>query len=117
VPCRGQLLQSFPRDTARILKAIMLGEAWFDWDDGNVDHIAEHGIRPDDGEDALRDPHRRRLPAERLVGEERWAAIGRTSSGRILFVVFTLRGRAIRIVTAYEATETEKRRHRRQRRR
>lgn len=90
----------------------MPGATWFEWDEDNVDHIARHDVEPDEAEDALRDPHRHLL----RKGDDR-LAIGRTPVGRILFVVFTLRGRAIRIVTAYDATEREKQQYRRQRRR
>ena len=34
----------------------------FDWDDGNIDHIAEHGVTPEEAEQALVD--RRRVPAD-----------------------------------------------------
>jgi len=29
--------------------------AVFDWDDGNVDHIAEHGVSPEEAEEAALD--------------------------------------------------------------
>jgi uncharacterized protein len=105
---------SADRERTRI---VMPGAAWFEWDAGNVDHIAEHGVEPEEAEEALRDPHRRRLPLDSSEGELRWSAIGMTSAGRVLFVVFTVRDRAIRVVTAYDGTETEKRQYRRQRRR
>lgn len=35
----------------------------FDWDESNADHIAEHGLEPEDVEDALLDPGRIGTPA------------------------------------------------------
>jgi hypothetical protein len=50
-------------------------DAWFAWDDSNVDHLAEHNIQPDEADDAL-DP--RRLPVDISAGKQRWSAIGMT---------------------------------------
>ena len=85
----------------------------FDWDDANVGHIAEHGIEPDEAEQALLDPHRRSATAYDTPTERRWAVIGATEARRILFVVYTRRGSAIRVVTARDALDRERRRYRR----
>jgi uncharacterized DUF497 family protein len=45
-------------------------------------------------------------------GEERRAIIGATSAGRIIVVVVTRRHDLIRVVTARDADEREKRRYR-----
>ena len=60
----------------------------FDWDEANTAHIARHGVRP---EEALTDPRRLVFRIRSQRGEERWAALGATEAGRILFVVFTRR--------------------------
>jgi len=39
------------------------------------------------------------------AGEERYKSLGATSRGRILIVVWTVRGRRIRPVTAYVASK------------
>ena len=85
----------------------------FDWDDGNVDHLARHGVTPEEAEEALLDPARIGVPAYSVEGEVRRAALGATEDGRVLFVVFTRRGRKVRIVTGRDATSREKRRYRR----
>ena len=82
----------------------------FDWDDANIDHIALHGIEPDDTEEAIRDPKRVRTRAQPGV-ETRSAVIGSTESGRILFVVYTYRGRKTRVVTAREAGQWQRRKY------
>jgi len=42
-------------------------------------------------------------------GEQRYAVLGATEVGRRLFVVFTRRHGAIRVISAREATDAEKR--------
>jgi uncharacterized DUF497 family protein len=38
-----------------------------------------------------------------IAGEQRYEAVGPTKSGRVLVVVFTLRGESYRPITAYPA--------------
>jgi uncharacterized DUF497 family protein len=84
----------------------------FDWDEANTAHIARHGVRPEEAEEALTDPRRLVLRIRSQAGEERWAALGTTEAGRILFVVFTRRRGRVRVITARDATPEEKRRYR-----
>jgi uncharacterized protein len=89
---------------------------WFEWDEGNIEHIARHGVEPWEVEQALLD--QRRVPAASYNegGERRRAVIGSTDAGRVLIVVYTRRERSIRVVTARDASETNKRHYRRRRR-
>jgi uncharacterized protein len=84
----------------------------FDWDNANIDHITQHNVVPSEVEDALIDPRRVGASPKKVSEEKRWAVLGNTSEGRILFVVFTRRAGMIRVVTARDATEQEKRRYR-----
>jgi uncharacterized DUF497 family protein len=61
----------------------------FDWDDANADHIARHDVRPKEAEEVLTDPRRVGMPAYNTPNETRWAMIGATLEGRLLFVIFT----------------------------
>jgi uncharacterized protein len=80
----------------------------FDWDDGNIDHIAKHEISPDEAEQVLlSDPLDVHFDPD-VNGEERWTYLGETNSGRILNVVITVRGEKVRVVTAYEAEKADK---------
>lgn len=81
----------------------------FDWDDGNVRHIARHAVKPVEAEEAILDTLAIMLEiqVEDNEEEERTKAIGRTSSGRILVTLFTFRGDAIRPITAYDATKRD----------
>lgn len=85
----------------------------FEWDEDNIEHVARHRVEPWEAEDALLDPGRLGTPAYRVGRETRRAALGATESGRILFLVFTSRGRRVRVITARDAETKEKRRYRR----
>jgi uncharacterized DUF497 family protein len=85
----------------------------FDWDASNVDHVGRHGVAPEEVEDALLDLRRMGVATCGPGGERRWAYTGSTEVGRVLFVVTTRRRRRVRIVTAREATERERRWYRR----
>ncbi len=86
----------------------------FDWDEGNIDDIREHGVDPYEAEEALLDPCRIPAPAYQVSGEVRRALLGATVGGRLLFIVFTHRRGQIRVITARDATARERRRYRRQ---
>jgi hypothetical protein len=74
----------------------------FDWDGGNTEHVAKHGIAPAEAEQVvLNEPID--LNFEVRSGEERIAQIGETDAGRILVVITTLRDDRIRVVTAIPA--------------
>ena len=81
-----------------------MDEQLFDWDDANIGHIAEHDVAPEEAEQVvLGDPME--LDFERTeLGEDRWSYIGETSLGRVLQVIFTMRGEKVRVVTAFKPT-------------
>lgn len=83
------------------------------WDEANIDHIARHGLEPEDVEEALLDPEGVPVAAYNAAGERRRGLVGATEFGRILYVVYTKREGAIRVVTARDANPREKRRYRR----
>lgn len=84
----------------------------FEWDEHNEEHALDHGVEPDEASEALLDPLRIGAPAYSAGDEQRWAALGATEDGRVLFVVFTRRKDRVRVVTARDATSREKRRYR-----
>jgi uncharacterized protein len=89
----------------------------FDWDNANIDHIAGHGVSPTEAEDAILDPDRIGAPARSTPTEKRRGIVGATEQGRILFVSYTFRDGAFRVVTAFDASEPLRRRYRREKRR
>jgi hypothetical protein len=84
----------------------MNGGLRFAWDAYNISHLALHDVRPDEAEQALSGDV---MDLEYLAtpdGEERWVAVGQTSAGRLLVLVWTmLEGGAYRPITAYPATK------------
>jgi uncharacterized protein len=79
------------------------GAEGFEWDAFNVGHIARHGVQPPEAEEALAGDARTIRSVVSGSGEERWLSVGSTSRGRLLAVVWTVRGTRVRVVTAYAA--------------
>jgi len=70
-------------------------------------NLRKHKVSFADAEAVFMDPlalHRVDPDAE---GEERFVAIGAGSAGHLLVVVYTLRGEAIRLISARRATSAE----------
>lgn len=83
--------------------------AGFDWDDGNVLHIARHEFTPDEVEEVFAGAHK-----VRRVREKTYIALGETFDGRLAFVVFCrLPGARIRVITARDMEANERRMFRR----
>lgn len=89
----------------------------FDWDDGNVEHIARHGVEPWEAEEAVADVRRAAFSAR---GENRAGVIGMTENGRMLVVIVDRverpEGTVRRVATARDTTEGEKKIYRRRNR-
>jgi len=81
--------------------------AGFDWDNANVGHILRHAVTPFEVEEATGGKHAI-IPARTVKRERRWKLFGKTASGRYLVVVFTLRRKLFRTVTAYEMDSVER---------
>lgn len=77
----------------------------FDWDGHNERHLAKHGISRSDAEDVLSGSHML-VEYQSEGGEQRWIAVGATRDGRILSIVFALRGEAMRPIAGW-LTEKE----------
>lgn len=78
----------------------------FIWDDHNTEHIARHGVYPDEAEEAFWDDYR--LPFHAHSGHR--GLIGATEEGRRLVVIFIKKeGNRIRVITARNAVDHEKR--------
>ena len=73
----------------------------FDWDRNNLRKIRAHRIKRDEVEEAVKnDP----IPiyAQDVESDRRFVYYGETNGGRLLAVIVTERGDAIRVVTAYD---------------
>jgi uncharacterized DUF497 family protein len=81
----------------------------FDWDDDNILHIARHEFSPDEIEEVFAGNYKVRRARQML-----YIALGETLDGRLAFVVFRrLRGGVIRVVTARDMEDKERRLFRR----
>jgi hypothetical protein len=81
----------------------------FDWDEWNTSKIwLKHRVSPDETESIFfHDPLLLRSDIEHSIGEKRYAALGDTPAGRRLLVVFTVRRRLIRVISARDTTRKE----------
>lgn len=85
----------------------------FEWDEGNSNkNYILHGVTDGECEDVFFN-----LPL--IIGadsndsqtEVRFFALGRTDTSRNLFVAFTVRNECIRVISARDMTESEKRKY------
>ncbi len=80
----------------------------FRWNDWNVEHIAGHGVDPDEAEAVVRNAVR---PFPRKSEDDKWLAWGRGRGGRWLQVVFVLDDDStVFVIHARPLTDREKRR-------
>ena len=73
-------------------------------------HVLRHGVMPFEVEEAVGRPHVT-IPAATVEGEGRWKLFGKTAAGRYLVVVFTIRRRLLRTVTAYDMNAAERKKY------
>ena len=78
----------------------------FEWDDGNILHLElGHGIEPEEAEEVFAI-----APLVRRTKLGHYAVFGRTSSGRLLVIVFMERGKGIiRVITGWDMKSSERR--------
>ena len=97
-----------------IYKYIMIDEferfTGFQWDAGNNDkNLIKHGVENWECEQiffnepliVLEDP-------VHSIYENRWAAFGQTDAGRLMVVIFTQRGKLIRVISARDMNRKER---------
>lgn len=74
----------------------------FEWDKGNIDKSYEkHGVSPKEAEEVFVSEELFVLPDKKhSKTEKRHIALGKTQEGKNLFVVFTLKAKKIRIISA-----------------
>lgn len=80
----------------------------FEWNQGNVGKNLKHNVKDRESEEVFQDEHRfifkDKLHSE---GEERFRIIGKTKESRLLFIVFTMRDKKIRIISARDINKKE----------
>jgi hypothetical protein len=82
-------------------------EIEFDWDEGNIRHLAVHGVTPSEFEQVVKNEPLD-LDYESIDGADRYRAVGLTGGGRLLTVVFTPRNGKVRGITSFPATAADK---------
>jgi uncharacterized protein len=83
----------------------------FRWNDWNEEHVARHGVRPEEAEFVVETARR---PFPRKIEHDKWLVWGRGAGGRLLQVVFLVEEEdSIYVIHARPLTDTEKRRYRR----
>ncbi len=85
----------------------------FDWNKGNIDKsYFKHGVTLNQAEEAFLDEAAIVLQDfKHSQTESRYLLIGKTANNKILFIVFTLRGKKIRIISARAADKKEAKRY------
>jgi uncharacterized DUF497 family protein len=83
----------------------------FEWDDGNKDkNWLAHQVSYTEAEEAFFDSHKRlaRDVLHSTEGEKRFILLGKTRRERLLFIVFTIRGESIRVISARDVGKKER---------
>src|SRR5215216_5735473 len=87
---------------------ILEGVDRFDWDEGNIEHIAEHEVTLDEAEEVFADTDNvLDEDIEHSTVEERFIIIGKTEKGRLLYQIFTRRGEKIRVISSRDINKKE----------
>ena len=82
----------------------------FEWDDENIEHIAQHHVETDEVETVFDN-----RPLVLRSQGDKYIAYGQSDEGRYLMVVFVRKSGLIRVVTGRDLTEGEKKRLKRRR--
>ena len=81
----------------------------FQWNRGNIDKsFKKNKIRDKEAEEPFFDRKRKAFKDElHPKDKERYRMVGKTKKGRLLFIVFTMRGKKIRIISARDINKKE----------
>ncbi len=84
--------------------------AGFEWDQGNIDkNRIKHNVENWECEQIFfNDPLIILDDPKHSIAEKRFAAFGRTNTGRFLVIIFTIRGKLIRVISAREMKRKER---------
>ncbi len=72
----------------------------FDWDKGNIGKNLRHKVKDQECEEVFFDK-------DKVVVEERFILLGKTKKNRLLYLVFTIRKKKIRIISARDINKKE----------
>lgn len=81
----------------------------FQWDEGNgLKSFVKHGITSEQSEQVFFHPYVLKPDKRHSALEDRLNLIGKTDSGKVLFMSFTVRNNKIRIISARSADKKER---------
>lgn len=72
----------------------------FEWNKGNSGKNLKHDVTDEESEEAFFDD-------EGVIYEERFILLGKTKTGRLIYVVFTFRKNKIRVISARDINKKE----------
>lgn len=88
------------------------GEFAFHWDIGNkTKSVQKHGITCEEAESVFQQIESIRVLGEQIspeVDEPRYGILGLTTTGKFIFLSFTMRGTGIRIISVREMNKKER---------
>lgn len=76
--------------------------------------INHEGVTFEEAKPVLLDPYTLTREDTDVEGEQRFVSLGMGGKGRVLVVVWTLRGECIRIISAWKANQPQRRRYEQQ---
>jgi hypothetical protein len=79
----------------------------YEWNRGNTNHIARHGVTPGEAEEVIAG-NPIVMEVQFRNRERRILCAGHTAEGRALAVVYTVREGRVRVVTAFPARQSVK---------
>ena len=83
----------------------------FEWDKGDIDkNEIKHRVQNKESEEIFFDSNKKIIKSRKLYfkDEDRYILIGKTKKERLLYIVFTKRGRKLRIISAGDINKKEK---------
>ena len=81
----------------------------FEWDEFNTTKIRlKHGIIPEEAEQPFFNDYWAHFDETHSSAEKRYQLLGANNTGRILFIIFTIRQDQIRIISARRASKKER---------
>jgi hypothetical protein len=86
----------------------------FDPDKAAANPLKHDGVTFDEAKAVLLDPYALTKEDLDVEGEQRFVTLGMGGKGRILIVVWTLRGETVRLISAWKANQPQRRRYEQQ---
>lgn len=86
----------------------------YDPDKAAANPLNHDGVTFEEAKAVLLDPYALTREDTDIEGEQRFVTLGMGANGRILVVVWTLRGECVRLISAWKANEPQRRRYEQQ---